>query len=333
MPRKPRLDAPGVLHHVMGRGIEGTDIFRDNTDRDDFLKRLATQCENRRLIVYAWVLMSNHFHLLVRTGSEPLALGMKKILSGYVGGYNRRHRRWGHLFQNRYKSIVCEDDPYLLELTRYIHLNPLRAGIVRGMKTLNRYPWSGHSAIMGRIERQWQDTETVLGFFGKRKRAARVKYEQYVKEKIGQGRRDDLTGGGLVRSLGGWAEVLSLRRRGIKPASDDRVLGSGGFIEGLLAEAEERERETLRLKRKVVSLKRLEELLCEWEGIDSAALRCGGKSQVIVRGRKIFSQLAVKRMGYSGAEVARYLGVTTSAVNRIANSEELPAVERYSKLL
>jgi len=333
MPRKSRLDAPGVLHHVMGRGIEGTDIFRDNTDRNDFLKRLATQCENRRLIVYAWAMMSNHFHLLVRTGSEPLGMGMKKILSGYVGTYNRRHKRWGHLFQNRYKSIVCEDDPYLLELTRYIHLNPLRAGMVRGMKSLNKYPWSGHSAIMGRIPRQWQDTETVLGYFGKRKRAAIEKYEQYVKERVGQGRRDDLTGGGLVRSMGGWSEVLSLRRRGIKVASDDRILGSSGFIEGLLAEAEERERETLRLERKVVSLKRLGELLYEWEAIDSAALRSGGKSRVIVRARKIFGQLSVKRMGYSGAEVARYLGVTTSAVNRIANAEELPELERYRKLL
>ena len=111
----------------MGDAQEKTELFRDDTDRNDFLKRLAAHCESRRLIVYAWVLMSNHFHLLVRTGSEPLALGMKKILSGYVGTYNRRHKRWGHLFQNRYKSIVCEDDPYLLELTRYIHLNPLRA--------------------------------------------------------------------------------------------------------------------------------------------------------------------------------------------------------------
>lgn len=317
----------------MGRGIESTAIFRDDTDRNDFLKRLATQCENRRLIVYAWVLMSNHFHLLIRTGSEPLAVGMKKILSGYVGNYNRRHKRWGHLFQNRYKSIVCEDDPYLLELTRYIHLNPLRAGIVSSMKALNNYRWSGQAVIMGRVKRNWQDTEAVLEYFGKRRGKAIEKYEQYVKEGIENGKRNDLTGGGLVRSMGGWAEVLSLRRKGIKVASDDRILGSSEFIEELLSEAEERERETLRLHRKIVNLNRLVESISEWEGIGSPQLRSGGKSRELVRARKIFSQLAIKRMGYSGAEVARYLGVTTSAVNRIANSEELPVIEKYSKLL
>jgi REP element-mobilizing transposase RayT len=333
MPRKPRLDAPGVLHHVMGRGIERTEIFRDDTDRNDFLKRLATQCENRRLIVYAWVLMSDHFHLLVRTGNESLALGMKKILSGYVGNYNRRHKRWGHLFQNRYKSIVCEDDPYFLELTRYIHLNPLRAGIVISMKTLNTYRWSGQAVIMGRIKRDWQDTEAVLEYFGKRRGKAIENYAQYVEEGIAKGKRHDLTGGGLIRSMGGWAEVLSLRRKGIKVVSDDRILGCSKFIEELLSAAEERERETLRLNRKVVNLNRLAESINEWEGIDSAKLRSGGMSRKLVRARKIFSQLAVKRMGYSGAEVARYLGVTTSAVNRIANSEELPVIEKYSKLL
>ena len=86
-------------------------------------------------------------------------------MTGYVVNYNRRHKRYGHLFQNRYKSILCEDDPYLLELTRYIHLNPLRAGIVKGIKSLNTYKWCGHSVIMGNVERKWQDTDTVLAYF------------------------------------------------------------------------------------------------------------------------------------------------------------------------
>ena len=124
MPRKARLDAPGMLHHAMGRGIAGTELFQDDEDRNGFLFRIASQCEKGGLRVYAWALMSNHFHLLVGTGSQLLPVGMKKILTGYVGNYNRMHKRKGHLFQNRYKSIVCEDDPYLLELTRYIHLNP-----------------------------------------------------------------------------------------------------------------------------------------------------------------------------------------------------------------
>ena len=130
MPRKSRMDAPGTLHHIMGRGIERTKIFRNRTDREDFVSRLAELSSNGDLIVYAWSLLANHYHILARTGRQSLAGSMRKLLTGYVVNFNKRHKRCGHLFQNRYKSIVCEDDPYLLELTRYIHLNPLRAKMV-----------------------------------------------------------------------------------------------------------------------------------------------------------------------------------------------------------
>jgi putative transposase len=110
--------------------------------------------------------MSNHFHILARTGSQSLPKGMRKLLTGYVVNFNKRHKRSGHLFQNRYKSIVCEDDPYLLELTRYIHLNPLRAGMVDGLDKLNSYLWSGHSVLMGRVPRDWQESESILVYFG-----------------------------------------------------------------------------------------------------------------------------------------------------------------------
>ena len=151
------MDAPGALHHVMGRGIERTNIFRTDRDRHDFLNRLGDLCQDGSLIVYAWSTLSNHFHLLVRTARQPISRSMKKLLTGYVVNFNLRHKRTGHLFQNRYKSILCEDDPYLLELTRYIHLNPLRAGMVGDLEGLKNYPWAGHSVIMGRVERKWQD--------------------------------------------------------------------------------------------------------------------------------------------------------------------------------
>jgi len=142
MPRQPRLDCPGTVHHVMGRGIERTKIFRNKADREDSLTRLAELCEGGALIVYAWALMAKHFQLFVRTGNRPLSESMRRLLTGYVINFNLRYNRHGHLFQNRYKSIVCEEDPYLLELTRYIHLNPLRTGIVADMRALNRYPWT-----------------------------------------------------------------------------------------------------------------------------------------------------------------------------------------------
>ena len=130
-----------------------------------FVNRLADLSMDGDLIVYAWSLMPNHFHLLLRTGRQPISRSMRKLLTGYVVNFNLRHKRYGHLFQNRYKSIICEDDPYLLELTRYIHLNPLRAGIVGEMEGLRDYRWAGHSAIMGRVKREWQDIGTVLGLF------------------------------------------------------------------------------------------------------------------------------------------------------------------------
>jgi putative transposase len=126
MPRQPRLDAPGALHHVMGRGIDGVTIFRNKKDREDFLERLADLCRANALSVYAWAFMENHVHILARTGNQALSKSMRKLLTGYVVNYNRRHKRYGHLFQNRYKSILCEDDPYLLELTRSIHLHPVK---------------------------------------------------------------------------------------------------------------------------------------------------------------------------------------------------------------
>jgi putative transposase len=136
MPRGPRLDAPGVLHHVMARGIERGRIFRDDHDRDDFVDRLVALVEDAAVTVYAWALIPNHFHLLVRTERRPLSRSMRSLLTGYAGAFNRRHGRSGHLFQNRYKSIVCEQDAYFLELVRYLHLNPLRAGFVGGLREL-----------------------------------------------------------------------------------------------------------------------------------------------------------------------------------------------------
>ncbi|MDI7260853.1 MAG: transposase [Thermodesulfobacteriota bacterium] len=331
MPRQPRLDAPGALHHIMGRGIERTTLFRTDQDRQDFLNRLADLCLDGSLIVYAWSLISNHFHVLARTGRQPISRSMRKLLTGYVVNFNLRHKRHGHLFQNRYKSIICEDDPYLLELTRYIHLNPLRAGTVDDMRGLSQYRWAGHSAIMGRVKRDWQDIGTVLGYFGKGHKAI-AKYERYVEEGISRGKRPELVGGGLIRSLGGWSQVLSLRRKGIKVAFDERVLGGDDFIERLLSEAEERERETLRIGRKVPNLLTLAKRIMEGEGIEETELRSGLRKKEVVRARRVFCQLAIGKIGYPGAEVARFLGVTTSSVNRLAVSQEGANLKKYLKL-
>jgi REP element-mobilizing transposase RayT len=313
----------------MGRGIDGIDIFEQKKDWMDFLDRLKSLCESRAMSVYAWCLMSNHFHLLIRTGNVPLSSNMRKILTGYVVNYNRRHRRYGHLFQNRYKSILCEDDPYLLELTRYIHLNPLRAGIVKSIKGLSQYPLSGHSVIMGNVKHDWQDTDTILLYFGKRKKQAIEKYEEFIKNGIKDGSRPELVGGGLVRSLGGWSQVKSLRRTGSKIYSDERILGSSEFVRDAVIDAEEKAKETLRLNIKIMDLSSLANKICNNEKVDSEELLGGSRKREIVKCRKLLIQIAVTKMGYSGADVARFLGITTSAVNKLAASGKLPEIKKY----
>ncbi len=149
MPRQSRLDAPGLLQHIMARGIERRKIFLDDKDRESFLERFANILEETQTQCYAWALIPNHFHLLLRTGPTPLSKVMRRLMTGYAVTFNLRHRRSGHLFQNRYKSVVCEEDAYLLELIRYIHLNPLRASLVQNLQELDKYPWTGHSTILG----------------------------------------------------------------------------------------------------------------------------------------------------------------------------------------
>lgn len=322
MPRQARLDAPGTLHHVMGRGIEKADIFRSRFDREDFVERLAELSLDGYFAVYAWALMPTHFHILIRTKDRPLSTAMRKLLTGYVINFNRRHKRFGHLFQNRYKSIVCEDDPYLLELTRYIHLNPLRKKMVSGMEELKKFPWTGHSAIMGEVKRDWQDSDAILSYFSSKKKRAVMLYEQFLAEGVALGKRPELVGGGLIRSLGGWSTVLSLRRRDTHAASDERILGSSDFVLDLFSEAEQKAKDTLRLSSPAKDLLGLADEISKQEGITENELRSGGRLRRISKARGLFCRTAVKEMRYPGAEVARFLGVTTSAVCRLANSAE-----------
>ena len=236
MPRGPRLDAPGALHHVMVRGLDRQRIFRDDRDRGNLIGRLAALAQAGAVAVYAWALLPNHFHLLVRTGARPLARTMRSLLTGYAGGFNRRHHRVGHLFQNRYKSILVEEEPYLLELVRYVHLNPLRAGRVKDLAQLDRHPWSGHAALVGRRTVPWQDTSTILRRFAPTQPRACARYRAFVAEGVGRGPRPELQGGGLVRSAGGWAVVGALRRGREHWMADERILGSSEFGESLLRE-------------------------------------------------------------------------------------------------
>jgi REP element-mobilizing transposase RayT len=308
MARGPRLDAPGSLHHVIVRGIERRKIFESDKDREDFLTRLGRVVKEEQATCFAWVLMPNHAHILLRTGTTPLAKMMKRLLTGYAVSFNRRHQRSGHLFQNRYKSIVCEEDSYLLELIRYIHLNSIRTGLVRDIDELDRYRWCGHSVLMGKDHRPWQAKEEVLSYFSQREGVARRKYRQFVLEGIPLGRRAELTGGG-VRLNGEKLEGKFLRRL------DHRILGSGAFVEKLLAEEERMVRQRTLFKRKRINVEKFMDLISEKFGVTREEVIGGGQRQAVSVARSVFCYLASKDLGLTGRELSRALRLTPSAIH------------------
>ena len=294
----------------MVRGIERRALFRDDADRADFVARLAALVRDTGVTVSAWALLPNHAHLLLRTGQRPLPRVMRSLLTGYAGAFNRRHRRAGHLFQNRYKSIVVEEAPYWLELVRYLHLNPLRAGVVPTLAALARYPWSGHSAVLGHCPRPWQTTTDVHAAFGRTPRAARAAYQAFVASAVPRGRRPDLQGGGLVRSLGGWEAVKALRRGREAYAGDERILGSAAFVETL--------QQTLRPAAPAPggapALADLVQRVCTSLQLHPASLQGGGRKPAVSRARAGIAYLWTEVFGRSGRALTPVLGVRPAAV-------------------
>ena len=314
MPRGPRLDAPATLHHVMVRGIEGRTIFRDDQDRDAFVRRLGDVVRATGLTVYAWALVPNHLHLLVRTGTIPLARAMRSLLTGYAGAFNRRHTRRGHLFQNRYKSIVVEEEPYLLELVRYIHLNPLRTPVVSDLRALERYPYTGHAGLLGHRPCPWQATATILGQFSARPAPARRAYRAFVQAGIPQGRRPELQGGGLVRSAGGWAAVQALRRGREHYAADERVLGRVAFVDALHHELAAR----AGTRPLHLSLDALLARVCAAVGVTPPTLAQGSRRPAICRACEGIAYLALEVAGLPAPRLVGPLGVRPPAIYKAA---------------
>ena len=338
MPRQARLDAPGILQHIMARGIERRKIFWDDKDRAAFLKRLGTVLEETQTQCYAWALIPNHFHILLRTGTTPLSKVMRRLMTGYAVTFNKRHKRMGHLFQNRYKSVVCEEDTYLLELIRYIHLNPLRAKLVEDLKALDEYPWTGHSALMGKKDNPLvpdippsidgdkylaeKTLEDVLKHFGKTIKKAQIEYRLFVENGINLGRREDLQGGGLIRSAGGDKRVLLGRKKGEKEKGDERILGSGDFVSSVLKDAEEyAERKATNR----ISLPELIARVCKKFEIETRDLMQGKRRGIFSKARAVISYLAVYELSCTGSEIARAIRISEKGVSK--------CVERGKKLL
>ena len=291
MPRTARIDMPGLLHHVIARGIERRDIFMDDEDRHSFVERLSSLLEKTETSCYAWALMSNHVHLLLRPARVKLSTFMRRLLTGHAVTFNLRHERSGHLFQNRYKSLVCQEDDYLLQLIRYIHLNPLRVNMVADMKGLERYQWSGHRVMMGRQELPGQEVDYVLGLFGKSRAGARRRYKEFIADGIDEEKRDDLVG-----------------KAGTTAIADSRMLGCVKFLEEIRLQEDVgfslRERRTIR---------EIIDTVANELGIPVRAITAGSRMKTAINARSTICRIALEK-GYPAAEVGRQLGMSRYGV-------------------
>lgn len=333
MPRQSRIDATGAVHHIIVRGIGRSNLFESSADHDHFIERFGDVVQETQTLCYAWSLMTNHFHLLLRTGQTPISTVMRRLLTGYAIWYNRRHHRAGHLFQNRYKSILCQEDTYLLELVRYIHLNPLRAGLVESLEKLDAYKYSGHSVLMGVNKNPWQRTENILSLFGKRKSSARRAYRSFVEKGIALGRRPELVGGGLIRSAGGWQDVLALRKDKAYQKGDERILGDGEFVNQVLAKAEDRLERHQALRASGIDRESVAQRVAQLLTIKTDEVWAKGKYPRIVEARSLYCYWLVRELGVSMAQLGRELGLTIAAVSKSVQRGQRFAEERKIKLI
>ena len=277
MPRQARLDAPGTLHHVMVRGIEGRRIVDDEQDRRTLVTRVGELALATATKVYAWALLTNHPHFLIASGPKGLPFFMRRLLTGYAVRYNLRHRRNGHLFQNRYKSIVCDAESYFTELVRYIHLNPLRVNLVKDLRELERYRYCGHGVITGKQGYEWQDRDYVLGWFGRRRKRGGQSLPGvcpgggFSREETGIGRwRVGAVFGGLVRGA-------IVAGEGKRERSDERILGSGVFVERVLRETERSIRHRYRGRELHNRVQKLIAAMCQKHKVTVQELRSGSR--------------------------------------------------------
>lgn len=301
MPRDARIDFPGLLQHVIVRGIERRDIFLEDQDRENFTLRLKTLLDETGTTCFAWCLMDNHFHLLVRPADTPLAVFMRRLLTGYVVSFNLRHNRAGHLFQNRYKSIVCDEDGYLLELIRYIHLNPIRAGIMTDLDQLSRHPWCGHHQLMERSDQNLINTKEVLSRFSQKAATARNIYLEFLADGLRQEKPLNLSRGGRNISRGLDSSLSD------EDIFDERILGGGDFAQDILNRQKE--------PPPAPKLDQLITKVAEFYGMNAESIVTPTKERGVVQAKSVICYLAIRRFSYSGVEVAHRIGYSTSAAS------------------
>ena len=303
MPRQARVDVPGQCYHVMSRGIERREIFNGEEDYTDFIGRFQEWLNKFRGKCLAWCLMPNHFHFVVIRGTRPLSELMHHVMTGYAVNFNLRRGRAGHLFQNRYKAIICGFDEYFMQLVPYIHLNPLRSGLVRDLGDLVNYKWCGHAALATGGEDGVIDKQELLQHFGDSEAAALSNYARLMVEKAKEH--------GLAAPSARQGEQLwALRKAG---ACGRGMFGGDDFVEGLLkADEKTIDRESKSRAELLAEVSRL-------TGIQRAEILRPSRNRESARARAIYCYLCKEEAGVSGPELMAELKINQSGISKLIN--------------
>ncbi|MFH1283260.1 MAG: transposase [bacterium] len=312
MPRKPRIDLPGYVYHVITRGIEKRKIFIDSKDYQEFLRRFGLVLENDRGKCFAWSLMPNHIHLLLRSGHFGIAHMMRSLLTGYAVYFNLRHKRAGHLFQNRYKATLCNHDEYLHVLVRYIHLNPLNSGLVRDLEELKLFQWSGDSVLMDIRKYEWQDTESVLGLFGKTTDEGRKGYRRFIAE--GLNSKESLEESGLVMGKKELDAFLKFKINKEKEESDNRILAGGDFVREIKKQVLDDQPVARTPKKKIEDIIRI---ITEMNSLNKNIFQKKTQNRNVVLTKSIIAYYAHHICGYSLTEICKELNTGLSGICRL----------------
>tara|TARA_R110002167_G_scaffold30424_1_gene100422 strand:+ start:18801 stop:19811 length:1011 start_codon:yes stop_codon:yes gene_type:complete len=316
MPRIGRLFIPGGCYHLIGRGLEKRNIFGSSVDKRDFLARIGEHLQRTDYQCLAWALMSNHYHFLVRAGTSSLNTLMAPVLGGFAGAYNRRHGRSGYVFQNRFTSILCDEDNYLLELSRYIHLNPVRAGIVDTLEALDQYRWTGHAGLLGRYRQPWHQTDSILAHFGRARNEAVRSYSLFVLEGIDKPGIVDLSGGGLIRSYDGWEAVKRARQEHKLRIGDERILGDSDFVRKALREDSIKVELKSKLARAGWDLERLIHKTCAVLNMHPDDLLKKSRKSDASKAKAMICYWGTEKLGLKACDIAKRLTISQPAVSK-----------------
>jgi len=320
MGRSRRLDWNHAVHHVMARGIERTSIFKDDNDKAQFVSRIEKCVAQTGISIFAWALMPNHIHLLIQTCAEPLSKFMQKLLTGHAIYFNKKYGRVGHLFQNRYKSILVQADIYLLKLVRYIHINPLKAEIVSDYQMLRSYPWTGHPGLIHPGYYPWQETAQVLNTFSGNKTTKIDKYAQFIEETEEVAYQDGrFSQGSFLLGNKGLVSLNEIKIEEIGEHSQYRVLGDLEFASeiyrklSVLRNGQVRDR---RIEHDTV-LKILEYAEVKWK-IPRIALISKGRRRSVSRAREFICYTLVNVLGMSFVDSGKILNLSGQGVHAAA---------------